>query len=77
MRIAKSLYYTKRLENEKSNIKSTWKTLNEVINKKRSKLKFPSSFKVDNFEISDPIEIANRFCNYFSNIQGCKYLLQL
>ena len=68
LRIAKSLYYTKRLENEKSNIKSTWKTLNEVINKKRSKLKFLSSFKVDNFEISDPIEIANRFCNYFSNI---------
>ena len=31
-------------------------------------MKFPSSFKVDNFEISDPIEIANRFCNYFSNI---------
>ena len=68
LRIAKSLYYTKRLEDEKSNIKSTWKILNEVINKKRSKLTFPSSFKEGNTEITDPMEIANRFCNYFSNI---------
>ena len=68
LRIAISLYYTKKLDERKSNIKATWKILNEVINKKRSQLKFPSSFKVDNTEISDPTEIANRFCNYFSNI---------
>ena len=38
------------------------------MNKKRSQLNFPSSFKIDSTEISDPIEIADRFCNYFSNI---------
>lgn len=68
MRIAKSLYYTRKLEDIKSNTKATWRILNEVINKKRTKPKLPLSFKVDNGEISDPTEIANRFCNYFSNI---------
>ena len=49
--------------------KATWRVLNEVINKKKSKTKFPSSFKVDdNTEISDPVEIANTFCNYFTNV---------
>ena len=67
-RIAKSLYYTKRLESVKSNIKATWRILNEVMNKKRSKSKFPSSFKIDSTEISNSMEIADTFCNYFSNI---------
>ena len=58
-----------KLERLKSDTKATWRVLNEVINKKKSKTKFPSSFKVDdNTEISDPVEIANRFCDYFTNI---------
>ena len=69
VRIAKSLHYTKKLERLKSDTKATWRVLNEIINKKKSKTKFPSSFKVDdNTEISDPVEIANRFCDYFTNI---------
>jgi hypothetical protein len=69
VRIAKSLHYTKKLERVKSDTKATWRVLNEVINKNKSKNKFPSSFKVDdNTEISDPVEIANRFCDYFANI---------
>ena len=68
LRIAKSLYYTKRLESVKSNIKATWRILNEVMNKKRSQSKFPSLFKIDSTEISNPMEIADTFCNYFSNI---------
>jgi hypothetical protein len=50
-------------------MKSTWKILNEVINKKKSKPTISSLFKTnDNTEISDPILIANKFCNYFTNI---------
>ena len=69
-RIAKSSYYVSKLENVKSDIKSTWKVLNDVINKKRCKTNFPTSFKsgVNNSEISDPVDIANSFCNYFSSI---------
>ena len=69
IRIAQSTYYVKKLDSVKSNIKSTWRVLNEVINKKRSKSRLPSSFKTsENVEISDPTEIANKFSNFFSNI---------
>ena len=30
--------------------------------------KIPSNFFTNNINISDPMEIANQFCNYFSNI---------
>ena len=68
LRISKRLYYEKKLENCKSNNRATWKLLNEIICKKKAKVIQTSAFKADNLEISDPEEIANRFCNYFTNI---------
>ena len=49
-------------------MKSTWRLLNEVFNNKKSKNRLSTSFKVDNMEISDPVQIANHFCEYFSDI---------
>lgn len=68
LRIAKRLWYEKKLENAKSNMKSTWRILNEIINRKTQKNRLPSTFKIDNCEVSNPEEIANRFCEYFTNI---------
>ena len=67
LRIAKPLYYEKKLE-DRFNKKATWRILTEVINKNRSKSKINSIFKIDTLEVSDPTEIANRFCNLFTNI---------
>jgi hypothetical protein len=61
-----NVYYEGKLENAKSNTKNTWKILNEVLNKKRRPRKLPSNFAVDNQNISDPLEIANCFCDYFT-----------
>ena len=63
------LYFEKKLEECKSNMKSTWKLLNEVLNNKKSKSYLQSTFNNDNREISDPIEIADHFCEYFTNIR--------
>ena len=49
-------------------MKSTWRVLNEIMNRKTQKNRLPSTFKIDNREISNPKEIANRFCEYFTNI---------
>ena len=49
-------------------MKSTWSILNEVINNKISKSKLPTTFSVDDKEISDPAQIADHFCAYFTNI---------
>ena len=51
-----------------NNIKQTWKLINEIINKRNSKPKFHSKFQYRNKEISDPTEIANTFCSYFTRI---------
>ena len=70
IRIAKSSYYARKLQDMKYDMKSTWKVLNEVINKKiTSKSTISPLFKTsDNMEISDPILIANKFYNYFTNV---------
>ena len=49
-------------------MRATWRLLNEVLNCKKLRPKPNSVFKVRDQEISDPKEIANRFCHYFSNI---------
>ena len=62
------LYYEKKIGNAKSNMKSTWRVLTKIMNRKTQTNKLPSTFKIDNREISNPKEIANRFCEYFTNV---------
>ena len=49
-------------------MRATWRLLNEVLICKKLRPKPNLVFKVGDQEISDPKEIANRFCHYFSNI---------
>ena len=48
-------------------MKSTWRLLNEVINKRKSRKSVQSSFIIL-LLITDPMEIANHFCEFFTNI---------
>ena len=68
LRLAKRWYYEKKLEDAKSNTHATWKILNEVLNRKKSRPQLNTIFKSDGQEISDPVEVANRFCSYFSSL---------
>ena len=68
LRIAKRDYYDKKLTEYKSNVKNTWRILNEIINRRQCKLTRPSTFRVADREISDPVEIANGICDYFTNL---------
>ena len=68
LRLAKRRYYEKKLEDAKSNTHATWKILNEVLNRKKSRPQLNTIFKSDGQEISDPVEVADRFCSYFSSI---------
>ena len=67
-RIAKRHYYDQRFASAKNDLKETWKLINEVINKRKCKPSFPPSFRSDGSIITDPAEIANGFCNYFTNV---------
>ena len=68
LRVAKRLYYEKQIEKLKSNVKATWKVLNEILNRNKGKRGLPSIFRADSREIFSPKEIANFLCKYFTNI---------
>ena len=68
IRIAKRKYYDTKFESAKNDLRTTWKLLNEVINKRKSKSPLPSSFASEGKTITDPVEIADKFCKYFTNI---------
>ena len=66
--IAKQSYYDNKFEQAKDNLKETWRLINEVINKDKKIYSPPSFLKSGDKIISDPLEIANGFCKYFTNI---------
>lgn len=68
LRIAKCLYYDRKFIETKSNMGTTCRLLKEVVTRKKSKSRPNSAFRVDSKEVSDPAEIASRFCQFFSNI---------
>ena len=68
IRIAKRKYYDIKFDSAKNNLTTTWKLLNEVINKRKSKSPLPSSIGFEGKTITVPMEIADKFCKYFTNI---------
>ena len=68
LRTAKRLYYAKKLNNVQSNTRATWRVLNEILNRSKRNSNRCSTFKADDRKITDPVEITNKFCSYFSGI---------
>lgn len=62
------MHYENKFNEYKGNLKLTWKLINEIINKKKSKAEIPDSFKENEEIISQPKEIANKFNEYFVNV---------
>ncbi|CAH3181037.1 unnamed protein product, partial [Porites lobata] len=68
IRIAKRKYYDTKFESAKNDLRTTWKLINEVINKRKSKSPLPSSLASEGKTITSPVENADKFCKYFTNI---------
>ena len=68
IRKAKKMYYFKCFEKFKNDMKNTWCTIKEVINKTKNKHDFPNHFLIDDVNVSDPLMIANKFNEFFVNI---------
>ena len=68
IRAAKQEYYFKTFTSQKNDMKKTWKTIDETLNRRKNKSKFPSEFIVNNRSIADQKEIADQFNIFFSNI---------
>ena len=68
IRLAKKSYYDTKFNNYKGDMKGTWKTINEILNRTKRKNKFPLFFKDGNEIVTGKIEIANHFNAFFKNI---------
>ena len=62
------MYFEKKFEICKSDIKKTWDTIKELIKKKKHRPQLPTSFLHDKKYTNNPTEIANNFNEFFSNI---------
>ena len=61
IRASKREYYFKIFIAQKNDMKKTWKTIDETLNRRKNKTKFPSEFIVNNRSIADHKEIADQF----------------
>ena len=74
LRQAKSEYYQIKFNGVKNNIKATWRLINQIL-RKNGKISQISSISTSEKVITDDVEIANEFNEFFVNI-GQKLLSQ-
>ena len=62
LRESKKQYYSKLLENNRNNIKGTWKVINKIIKKKGGNVELPNYFTKNlNETINNRKEVADEF----------------
>ncbi len=66
--LQKKLYYEACLKKYKNDMRKILKTINEVLCKTKKKKISPDFFKDGNKQITDKLEIANRFNAFFTNV---------
>ena len=67
--IRKKIYYSRKLDSCKQNMKKTWDTIKEVIGKTKTfKNDIPKRMVIDGIETFDQNKIANGFNKYFTEI---------
>ena len=66
--LAKRKHYHSIFEKYKHNIKNTWTNIKDLLQQFKVKRDFPNHFLINGKEITDANNIANKFCEYFTNI---------
>jgi hypothetical protein len=68
LRVTERTYYQKKIEEYKSNLRKSWKIINEVINRKKRNYIKNDYLNINGLRTSDPKMIADHFNHYFTNI---------
>ena len=69
LRAAKQKYWNDQFESSKNNMKSTWKNINNLLNRQNDKSNFPEFFlDNNNTHITNPQNIANKFNDFYVNL---------
>ena len=67
LKTAEKMHYQELFEKYKGDLKKSWQLIKRLINKKKSN-HVQSLFKHNDKEITDPLEIVERFNNFFVNV---------
>ena len=67
-RLIKARYYSDELEENKHDIKATWKIMKAAMNKLNNKSNTPHIIKHKGNTITEQKTIVNAFCDYFTNV---------
>ena len=68
IRFTKKSYYNDMLNCAQSNVRTKWKVINEMLNKKKTKRKEFPSIQHNNKQHKDKTDIANIFNTFFTNV---------
>ena len=68
IRNAKKQYYQKQFEKYKNDVKNTWGTIKQILNRTRNNQNISDVFLIDNVMTTDPTTIANKFNTFFAGI---------
>jgi hypothetical protein len=70
IKATKIAYYEKRFIKHKNDIKMTWRTINELLHRNKTKTKMPDAFllKNPNINVTNPVDIANKFNEHFVSV---------
>ena len=69
LKVSKRNYYQNIFTNNSSNLKNIWSGIKELINlKKKSTRNVPTKLKEGDFDITNIKEIANKFNNFFHQL---------
>ena len=65
---SKQKYYFDTFSAQKNDMKKSWATIDEKLNRKNNSMDFPEEFLYKEKTTTDLKDIANSFNEYFSNI---------
>ena len=68
IRNSKKKHYQNYFKTHKNNLKNVWKGIKSIINVKCKNFDTPTCLTIDDVTITDPIQIASSFNDYFSTI---------
>ena len=68
IRVAKQLFLESTFNRYKSDIRNTWKTINEILSRNHKTIRFPKSLNINGNEITNQLHIATEFNGFFLQI---------
>lgn len=61
IKYTKKKYYEKKLNQYKDNIKLTWNTINEILRRRKKRIRISEELKFNGTKITNEKEIADKF----------------